>query len=337
MPTTAPTPPLILDAFHPVVARLAELQGTLSDDVFARRHLSCTGATWNKIRAGKYGAEVKDPARMLDKLETDLASLEQAHSVAVADYGAIVPCPFLSLAIKGVRRSFTEPRNRLVVALAPTGGGKTTLARQIADTWHGRVLRTEATETWRKSYLKSCADILAAAGIEPAEIPHSAARAEGALLRLLRAQPRVIVIDEAHYFGPATINLVKAILNQTPCSVVLLAIPDLWHRMNRAAWVESEQLLTRRCAMVDGRTLTARDAAAYLADRLGPWWTPLDPDTRSAIAEAVAERACRFGLWNTLEQVTAELRADLDTQRTARLSAEHAAAALKTLPAAPRR
>jgi DNA transposition AAA+ family ATPase len=331
-PTTPTTDLIRLDSYHPAVARLIEIQASESDQTLARRRLSCSPSTWSRIRSGDYHAG--DHQRMAEKLAGSLAALEDALAAGAATHAAagVVPCAFLRAGLAGVRRSFGHPRNRLVVALAPTGGGKTTLGRQIADTYHGRVLSIEATETWRSSYLKACLDILTAAGAR--EMPASAARAEGALLRELQARPRILVIDEAHYFGSTTINLVKAILNQTPCSVVLLAIPALWRRMSRTAWEEAEQLRTRCCAMVSGDTVHARDVATYLESRIPAAWAALDTEPRAAIAAAIVGRANSFGLWSTVEAIASELRDD--TAGGAPLALETVTAAVRALPAAAR-
>lgn len=298
---------LTLDAQHPVVSRLIELQGTASDAQFAKRWLTCSASSWSRIKAGSYHAA--DPARMADKLEGSLAALEDARASGAGSIDDIVPLRLIRQGIAAVKRAFGEPRDRLVVVLAATGGGKTTLARAISETYHGRVISAEASETWRSSYLAATHALMRAAGIR--DLPHSTRLAEVALIDHLRAAPRLIVIDEAHYFGPATINLVKAILNQTSSAVVLLAIPALWERTKQAAWDEAEQLRSRTCALVRAEEVDQHDIDSYLRHRLNGSWTSLPDSDRSSAISLVGATANRFGRLATVARVAAELEVEI--------------------------
>lgn len=296
-----------LTTSDPTVARLIELQGDQSDAAFARRWLTCTAGTWSRVRGDKYHA--KDHTALREKLEGCLSQLEDhvaangpGHGTTATD---IVDLPFLRQALAGVRRAFAEQRDRLVVVLGPTGAGKTTVATHLAELYHGRVISCEATETWRSSYLAACHGVMTAAGIR--ELPTSKRAAEAALIDELRTRPRILVIDEAHYFGPATVNLVKLVLNRTRCTVVALAIPILWERMKRTAWQESEQLRSRACAVVASDSISSFDVGAYLAARLGSHWTNLEPAEAKALAQQIATSANQFGQMSTVARITREL------------------------------
>lgn len=296
---------------HPVVARLIELQGAASNAAFAERWLKpdCSVSSWGRIRDGKFHAT--DHARMLEKLEGRLAGLERHHAADTAARAAdIAGTALVRLGMRAVDRAFAEPRDRLVAILSPTGGGKTTFARALASKHQGLV-RVEASETWRSSYLAACHALLRALG--HGSLPGGARASESALLDALRASPKLIVVDEAHYFGPGTINLVKAILNQTASTVVMLSIPELWERMKRAAWEESQQLRSRTCAVVAIDTLAEKDVALVFARRLE---TPLraagakERDARDMVA-AIRAEANRFGLMATVARILGEIEADL--------------------------
>ncbi len=57
-----------------------------------------------------------------------------------------------------------------------------------------------------------------------------------------------LAIDEAHHLGPICLNTCKTLINQTPTEIVLLALPTLWRRLERAAYEEVKQLLGNRLA-----------------------------------------------------------------------------------------
>lgn len=295
---------------HPVVARLIELQGATSTKAFAERWLApdCSASSWARIRDGKFHAS--DHVRMLEKLEIRLAGLERHHAAESAARAAdIAGTTLVRLGMRAVDRAFGEPRDRLVAVLSPTGGGKTTFARALGQKHQGLV-RVEASETWRSSYLAACHALLRALGA--GALPSGARAAESALIETLRSSPKLIVVDEAHYFGPGTINLVKAILNQTASTVVMLSIPRLWERMKQSAWEESQQLRSRTCAVVAVDALSEKDVALVFARRLE---APLreavvkEKEAREMVA-AIRAEANRFGLMATVARIVGEIEAE---------------------------
>ena len=69
----------------------------------------------------------------------------------------------------------------------------------------------------------------------------------------LRARRVALAIDEAHHLGANCLNTCKTLINETarstnPCEVILLALPTLWRRLERAAYEEVRQLLGNRLA-----------------------------------------------------------------------------------------
>lgn len=302
-----------LDGEHPVVARLVALQGAMSDDAFARQHLTCSGSSWGRIKGGKYHAG--DNTAMLGKLEKDLAAMEDATEAAgpggISD--EILPLRIISLGMRAVKKAWGEFRDRLVVVLAPTGGGKTTLARFVKQVYGDRVVICEASETWRGSYIAALHGVLAAAGEK--SLPLSARLSEAKLIETLTGRGRIIVIDEAHYFGPATINLVKLILNRTSCTVLLLAIPQLWDRMSRTAWEEAKQIRSRTCDILKQESVAEADVAAYFDHHLNGQWSGLAAEDRRVITNRVATAARQFGQLNTVARIAREMRGEARVTR----------------------
>lgn len=286
--------PVQLDPTHPVVARLIELQGTQTDQQFAEG-LSVSQTVWYRVRTGKYPAE--DHSKVLRKLSADLGSiLDNEALTGAVKTQKILPLSHITAARDALNMAFGEVRNRIVIALADTGGGKSMIAKSIHRDFPSRTAVVEATESWRKSYLAGIQGISRACGI--AEPRNNMRIAEADLLDILRTQPRIIVIDEGNYFGAPCLNLVKAIVNQTQSIVVILAMPVLWRFITRASHQEARQLRNRCAAILEFERVQKADVAMALADAV-PNWLTLN-GTASKAVTAVTEAANNFGLWNTV-------------------------------------
>jgi type II secretory pathway predicted ATPase ExeA len=309
-------PPIRIDATHPTVAALLSYQGESSDEQFARQHLTVSSTAWGRVKAGKYNAA--DHSRILHRLTDSLDTLSVRGRPS--DILSIGPLRATSAAVAS---AWGQTRDRLVVLLAPTGGGKTTVARALGHAYLDRSLTVESSEPWRTSYLAPLHAMLAALGIDPA--PYTSARAaERILIKALTDSPKLIIIDEAHYFGPGTIHVVKAILNQTACTVLILAIPAMWARLSRAAWEESAQLRSRTAAVITASHIRRDDLLAYLADRI-PGWPALSAADQGIALDAVHQASERFGLWATAARVVAEILAETSDSEPFSLDAIRAA------------
>lgn len=288
-PTAAP--------YSDVINALLQHQGDLSDTAFAKRWLSVSPTTWLRVRTGEYAADDHTP--VWQKLQNDLRALQEHELITQGRESEILPLEHIKLALQSLNMAFAESRNRLVVILSETGGGKTTITRAIEREYPGRVARTEATEPWRNSYLAGIHAIADSCGLEG--LPNNTRVAEDRLFRYLKNSPRIIVIDEGNYFGPATLNLVKAILNQTASIVVITSLPILWERMKASAWQETRQLRNRTAALIEFKSVTQRDVRALMESML-PNWHSLGTSERSAVA-SVQKAANAFGLWNTVKSI----------------------------------
>lgn len=288
------TPKIRIDSTHPVVARLIELQESESDKSFADSKLSVSETVWNRIRNGKYQAE--DHTRVLRKLSNDLAAILETQQIqgSIAEK-RIIPLSHITAARDALNIAFAEERNRVVIVLADTGGGKTIIANSIKRDFAARTAIVEASETWRKSYLAGVQDIARACGIAaPSE---NTRRAQEELITLLQ-KPRIIVIDEGNYFGSACMNLVKAIVNKTQSIVVILAMPTLWQTLTKKSNQEARQLRNRAAAILEFGKVKKADVRLALESSI-PNWSTLNGSTAAAVA-AVTDNANRFGLWNTV-------------------------------------
>ena len=309
---------------HPTVKALRELAESLkiSDAVVAKRYIGISKTTWSQLQSGTYPAQ--DPAAMLEKCEAALQTLtDETESVGQA--AAIVELSHVKAALAGVKGCYGIPQNRLVVFLAPSGGGKTTFTRKLRQTYRGGVVCGDASETWRGSYLNAAADIAGWLGIEGVFV--NPRKAEDAVISALQATPRILVIDEGHACGPAALNFIKAILNRTECRVVFLSIPELWKRMEEKAYEEAKQLRRRTHAKIVVDAVEPSNCRAFLKARL-PGYEAGDEDKE--IVAAVIAAANKFGLYDTVDRICAEI----DTEgKGKRVTLELVNAAIKRVEA----
>ena len=309
-PTTAYTP-----GQQDVLAQLSAIQEKLklADVPFAAKHLTISSTVWFRIKSGTYNA---DPALAFVKLERNLRNyrIEQAQAsrlISDRPFHFFAPQQEVVDAVTLCKMKPADDANRLVVYLAPTGGGKTALARNLKIQHDG--LLVEGRESWRRSYMAALCDIAAVAGVRELEtlMTRGEHAIETALLERLNKQRQVLLIDEGEYFGPRTINLCKFMLNQTPTVVVIFAIPQLYDWWQRTAWEQAAQLNRRAEAIVHAGPVTADDVRVFL---LGEKIT-LGSDSRAAAAE-LATAANSFGHYDTLLRVLAILRDEHESSPT---------------------
>ncbi len=289
----------ILDSNHPTIAALITHQGNMSDNKFAERFLPISSTVWFRLKKGQY--PLKDYEKLSDKLDAALRSIEDHATITESQRDtAIVPLSNVKAAVVAVRRAFDQPRDRLCVILTPTGGGKTTMARAILAQFTGRTVIVEATEPWRTSYIAAIHAIGDSLGLTG--LASSSRVAERALLTELKQRPRIIVIDEGNYFGKQSLNLVKAILNQTQSTVVILALPELWNAMKQRTWTEAAQLRTRTISHVAMASVTIRDVETLMSARLPHFTSQLNGSHRKCIQD-ITDAANSFGLYDTVVQI----------------------------------
>jgi DNA transposition AAA+ family ATPase len=294
---------------HPAVKALIAHQERLgdSDAAFARRYLRVSSASWSLLRSGTYGA--KDPSSMLDRCESAVQLLNDQAEKAGSDAGRgkIIDLPHVRAAVSAVRGCLNEDQNRLVVYLAPSGGGKSALTRKLREVYLAAAVVVEATESWRKSYFNSLAAVAEALGLEKAGHPRAL---ETIIVDYLSNTSRILCIDEGHYCGPESLNMLKMLLNKTGTRVVLCAIPQLWRRMEEAAYEEVLQLRRRTAAKIIVNEVSRSDARAFLHARV-PDFTSIGDAEKEAVA-LVCTAANRFGLYDTLKRICIEMHEEAD-------------------------
>lgn len=306
-----------INLLAPRIERLNELRGrvaaiegreALSDADFARRFLPFSSTTWSKLQSATYAGGYETIARRLDDavadIESRLPNIEDAASKRRAFRRTTLARSVLT-ALAAAREGLDD--RRVVVVLAPTGGGKTAIRDYLATR---NAVCVEGRQAWRSSYRAFCLDVARAAGrkLSPS-LPEY--RIEDEMLGALRAKPRVLYVDEANTMSAQCANAIKLIVNETECCVVIAAIPELWDRFLAGSVQEAAQLVNRCQPILRAPRISAADAKLFLA-----------PKTL-AIAGAVpkiADAANAFGGFRTVMAIDAELAesdapgdAELDT------------------------
>ena len=177
---------------------------------------------------------------------------------------------------------------RVLVLLGPSGIGKTTALRTVAERYGRRVAWVEACDVWRDNAGALLGAVIAALGTVP---PVGATARLEACVALLQATRRCVVVDEAHHLGPHCLGAVKALVNQTPGEIVLSAIPTLWKRLETSAYEEARQVTTNRLAERIVLELTEADCARYFV-RAVPGATD---KTAKQAARIIVPMAARLG------------------------------------------
>lgn len=249
-----------------IIQGIAEFQqqAGLSDSNFAK-HLPCSSTTWSRLKGDNYKGNV-------DRKVTEVAKAAQAYREAwqknqsrnqrrrfyeFTDFKAV-----FSAVRTAMGRGQLLEEDKLIVYCAPSGWGKSHLASELEDRYSAKVVT--ARQSWRTSYFSACASIARAVGVR--EDFKGAPHAEEALIAHLTNHPCVIVLNEVEFFGRPTLNLIKTILNETGCSVVMLAIPEFFSSIKVLGGLHSAQLLRRCVAVISAGQITAAQAAKFLGE-----------------------------------------------------------------------
>lgn len=279
-------------------------------DAELARKLSASETTWLRLRDGTYQGNVGKQVALLRKdmarLRADLGGAGGAiHATADLELIAEEAADLLAAARAG-------SENKLAWYLAPSGGGKSTAARELARRFGGLVIT--ARQSWKESYFSACETIARALGVSGRL--NGAKDAESAIIETLAAdgEPRLLLLNEVEFFGTATLNLIKSLLNETPAALVIFALPEFYHQITKLGGIHAHQLQRRTRAVIVAERVTVQDAARFLAAAvpavtLGAKDKPGDENARRC-CEIMAEAANRFGRFDLLGRVAASLAAD---------------------------
>jgi len=273
------------------IADLREIQESLGlpDGDFARTvKLGYSGSSWGKMKSGTFSGNAEKALRVLRQA---LAVYRSGGAVEVKN--GIVVLPHVQAALDAVQVSrVASDEHRLVVVSGDPGSGKSETARLINAECGG--IYMHARPSWAGSYLRSLEDIARALGL--AGDMRSTGQAEAAVISALGRSPTLLVIDEANHFSRELINMLKAVINETRCSIVLLTIPGHLARMSATHSEESRQLLRRAVAIIHIPPVSTGDILAIAAG--------LYPDVAiGTSAPAVAAAANRLHRMDTVRRI----------------------------------
>ncbi len=201
--------------------------------------------TYKRILAGDLSE--LDLERQLANYRAVWALIEAtagADEVQEALYDDLTPVVLLRRAMLAILKETGNAR--VVLMEGDTGTGKTCALRRLVEKYGQRILPIQAWDCWGDSPMALLGAILTALGEQ--DQPLAMVPRLEKVIRRLRAQRVCLVIDEAHHLGPHQLNTIKGLVNDTPGEFVLLAMPTLWKRIERAAWEEVRQLTGNRLA-----------------------------------------------------------------------------------------
>jgi len=295
------TEPILTAEQQEVVDHLKALQEKKgkSDGAFARDHLTYSASAWNRIKSGDYFTKVKDPEAVIISLSKSLRLMrmeeERLEKFAAQQFIKLPDFKAVLKAIAECRQKPLSNPDRIVVYLAPTGGGKSALAHHVVSQYGASL--TEARESWKKSYFMPLKDIGTGVGLDMTEIYNPTA-AEDLLLPALRKRRHILVIDEGEYFGLEALNLLKFIMNTTPTVILINVIGRAYKKWNQFYPHEASQILRRTHAVIEFSGIRPEDALLFLRCKV------TEPDQCGKLLAAAANT---FGAYDFLVRCATEL------------------------------
>lgn len=226
--------------------RLWQEQRDLSDNELLRK-MPDLGSTKTFTRLLKGDTAELDLDRWIANYRAVAAAIESMANVQQDDEELYDD--FSTVA--ALRRSLVEilecrSIRRVILHEAESGEGKTSAIALLQQKYGSRILRVECFAAWADNPNAFLGAILDALGVK-----EQALSREGRLRQViakLKSTRRALALDEVHHLGPNCLNTCKALINQTPGEIVLLALPTLWRRLERTSYEEVRQLLGNRLA-----------------------------------------------------------------------------------------
>jgi len=291
-----------------LIARLAELKTrieeitgeTLSDKAFTKRYTPYISETqWSGLKNGTYyegklWIKEQDLKDAIADIESRLDSIRDG-----AEYSHKVLDTTFFRAIKNlVKRAKDDPEDRrIIVSLAPTGYGKTAVAKYLISKGAYYV---EGTQSWKSSYRAFCADVARAIN---KKVPTGAKqdKCEEAMIDAAKSKDfGTLVIDEANTLSGPCANGIKEIVNRTNFTVVLLAIPEFWDKFLEGNAGEVRQVVNRCQRVIRQERITTDDVRLFLRSRKLP----------EAFAGKITGEADKFGGFRTVISIMNEIADD---------------------------
>ena len=242
-------------------SRIGKLEGKdLSDNEFARRYLPYSATVWSKVKSGTYNGNLETIATKsrsaIEAIEAQIPQIE-----AGAKYSKeFLPTQLAKAVFAAVSRAKAGiDDRRIVVVLAPTGFGKSSIAKYLKT--KGAIC-VEGRQTWKSSYKAFCLDVAQALGRKIGAMNQE--RVEAQMFQALGAKDGTLFIDEANTMSAASANAIKSIVNRTGYTVVLAAIPQMWDKFLEGNRDEVLQLVNRCQPIIRAKTVTEADVRLFM-------------------------------------------------------------------------
>jgi hypothetical protein len=168
--------------------------------------------------------------------------------------------------VGALERSTTD--RRILVALAPNGCGKTSVARWSVAQSRSTRAYCRLRPSWRNKSIHIANGLVRALGADDDAL--NAPEAEARLIAMLTGTPRTVFLDQAHEGGPALMHLLRALVDETPSRFVYLGYDTAFRRVASAttdSLIEAQAFLGR-CLKpifdVYKAGTAGRDVALYL-------------------------------------------------------------------------
>lgn len=215
------------------------------EHVLPENHLAKYEAAWKECEAFDRRSEKEELLKKLPPTEAVIGALESVK--------------------------LNSGNDRFVLIEGESGAGKTTALRYAAGIFADCHYVT-AHDGWEASPTAALGDLITACEVKAGTgktMPQGFAARQAVLIDALRKRPRLILIDEGQHAGPE-LNVVKDIINRTPCWVALATMSSLWRKIQTARWAEVKQLLHNRMHLRVPLKAPDEDAVEmYLSARLG--------------------------------------------------------------------
>lgn len=285
------------------LARLAELRTEIeqiegkrmSEERFTNRFIKYSATVWSRVNSGTYPGNIDNVIARLEQAADDMADRLDSIQRAAEHAARFVQTRFATAVLGGHRAALDDlDACRIVVALGPTGVGKSTIAHYLQQR-HDAIF-VEGRQSWSSSYKAFCLDVAAAAGKTITGSRTDKRTAEDAVIDSLGSRHGTLVIDEANTQSAAIANGIKQIINRTPYVVVLLAVPEQWDDFATRNNSEVGQVINRVQAFLRFDEVPARDVALFLSDRF--------TGDRHKACRAIARAANDFGAYKTVKRAT---------------------------------
>ena len=284
------------------LARLIELRGKIeavegkemSDASFVSRFLPFSSTVWSRVNGGSYQGNLETVARQMETAADEMDDRLEAIAKRAERSRGFLATRLAQAVLVAHRRARDDGNScRIVVVIAPTGAGKTTIGRHIENRL-GAVY-VEGRQSWLSSYRSFCADVAEAAGMPIRAREFDERTAERQMLAALGTRHGTLVIDEANTLGATTANAIKLIANNTSYTLVVASVPEAWDRFTAAATTEVRQVLNRCQAVIRFPEIPAKDAEMFLCDGFA--------GDRKAACKRLAEAANAFGAYKMMRRV----------------------------------